>query len=106
VEEKGKEVSKLIVTLFEGDVAIGVVGYTENLDQWNGRNRNGGETGRHLGLGQLQDGRYYLCYGTQWEGERNYAEVISEDEAKAVALTHDLDVYVFFFGRLPNLTCE
>lgn len=95
-----------VVTLFDGDNAIGVVDYTDNLDHWDGRNTTCGETGRHLGLDELKDGRYYLCHGTQWEGEKDYAEVIDEDEAKAIALKHSVSVYRGLFGEPSNLTAD
>lgn len=61
---------------------IGRVNYNDNLDFWDGRNRTCGSTGRHKGLTRLKkSGLYVLIHGTQWQGERDYAEVISEEEA-------------------------
>jgi hypothetical protein len=40
-----------------------------------------GETGRHKGLTKLRDGRYVLIHGTQWQGERHWAEIISPEQA-------------------------
>jgi len=74
------------VRLYDGDDPIGVVDYTENLNHWDGSNWTCGSMGRHLGIGKLKDGRFYLCHGTQWQGERNRAEVISEEEAKRAIL--------------------
>ncbi|OHD67198.1 MAG: hypothetical protein A2W19_11715 [Spirochaetes bacterium RBG_16_49_21] len=60
---------------------VGEVGYSDNLDYWDGRNMTCGSTGRHKGLTQLSDGRYVLIHGTQWEGERDTAEIISPEQA-------------------------
>lgn len=60
---------------------IGRVRYNSNLDFWDGRNWSCGETGRHKGLTKLKDGRYVLIHGTQWQGEKDWAEVISKEQA-------------------------
>lgn len=65
----------------EDGVVIARVTYTDNLDHWDGSNRTCGSTGRHLGLAKLKDGRYALIHGTQWQGERDYAEIISAEDA-------------------------
>lgn len=57
------------------------VEYTDNLDHWDGSNWTSGSTGRHLGLTKLQDGSYVLIHGTQWQGERDHAEIVSADQA-------------------------
>lgn len=94
------------VTCFDrNNVAIGVVEYTDNLDHWNGNNWTSGRTGRHLGIGRTADGRFYVCYGTEWQGERNRAEIISENKAKELCLRHDSEMYEDLFGEdLPNLS--
>ena len=55
-----------------------------NLDRWDGHNRCSG-TGIHRGLDRLTkgkfSGRYVLVHTTQWIGGRDYAEIISDDEA-------------------------
>lgn len=65
----------------EDHEVIGEVEYNSNLDYWDGRNHTCGSTGRHKGLTRLTDGRYVLINGTQWQGERDTANVISEREA-------------------------
>lgn len=60
---------------------IAQVKYNRNLDYWDGRNWTCGSVGRHKGLTRLKDGRYVLIYGTQWQGERDWAEVISPSRA-------------------------
>lgn len=93
------------VRLFDIGVVIGTVAYTDNLDRRNGHNRQNGGTGRHLGIGKLKDGRFYLCHGSQWEGEEDYAEVIGEAEAKRVVLRDNPDLYPGLFGEeVPDLT--
>ena len=57
------------------------VRYNQNLDFWDGRNFTCGSTGRHKGLTKLKDGRYVLIHGTQWQGEKDYAIVISAEQA-------------------------
>jgi len=60
---------------------IARVRYNQNLDFWDGRNFTCGSTGRHKGLTKLKDGRYVLIHGTQWQGEKDYAIVISAEQA-------------------------
>jgi len=60
---------------------IARVQYNANLDFFDGNNMTCGEMGRHLGITRLQDGRYVLIHGTQWQGERNWAEVVMDGEA-------------------------
>lgn len=85
---------------------IGLVEYTDNLDHWDGNNYTCGSVGRHLGIGKTKDGRFYLCHGTQWQGERDYAVIVSEDEAKEAVLRHNPDsqLYEEIFGEpIPEL---
>jgi hypothetical protein len=65
---------------YEGEI-IAEVEYNSNLDFWDGRNWTNGGTGRHSGLTQLSDGRYVLIHGTQWQGERDTAEIITPEQA-------------------------
>jgi len=60
---------------------IARVRYNQNLDFWDGRNFTCGSTGRHKGLTKLRDGRYVLIHGTQWQGEKDWAEIISPEQA-------------------------
>ncbi|WP_456473577.1 hypothetical protein [Desulfolithobacter sp.] len=92
------------VRCYEDGNAIGVVSYTDNLDHWDGNNYTCGSVGRHLGIGKTKDGRYYLCHGTQWQGERSYAEIVSEAEAKQAVLHHNPDLYEEIFNEaIPDL---
>lgn len=93
------------VRLFDDEMAIGTVEYTSNLDHWDGSNHTCGSVGRHMGIGKLKNGEFYVCHGTQWQGERDTANVITEDEAKSLALQHNPDIYEELFGEeAPNLT--
>ena len=92
------------VRLFDGGRAVGMVTYTSNLDHWDGSNHTCGSTGRHLGIGKTKDGRFYLCHGTQWQGEQDHAEIVSEDEAKETVLRHNPNIYEEIFGEpVPEL---
>ena len=65
----------------ESGEIIGTVKYNSNLDVYNGRNYQNGGTGRHLGISKVSNGRYVLIHGSDWQGERDYAEIISDYEA-------------------------
>jgi len=93
-----------LVRCFEDGKVVGMVPYTDNLNYWDGHNWTCGSTGRHLGIGKTKDGRFYICYGTQWEGERDYAEIVSGQEAKELVLRHNPKIYEEIFGEsLPVL---
>ena len=72
----------------EGTV-VAQVEYNSKLDHWDGSNWSCGDTGMHLGVTQLEDGRFVLIHGTQWRGESNWAEVVSDTEALQAVLKHD-----------------
>lgn len=70
------------VNVYDNDgKVIARVRYNQNLDRWDGNNYSSGSLGHHKGLTRLSDGRYVLIYGTQWEGGRDSAEVISAAQA-------------------------
>ena len=87
------------IRLFNKSKVVGLVEYTDNLDHWDGRNMTCGSSGRHLGIGRLINGGFYLCHGTQWQGERDYAEVIDETKARDVILEHNPDLWPEFFDE-------
>jgi len=70
-----------MINVYDGEKIIGRVKYNNNLDYWDGHNWTCGSTGRHKGLTRLKDGRFVLIHGTQWEKERDWAEVISDERA-------------------------
>ncbi len=65
----------------QGGEIIAKVSYNDNLDYWDGNNNTCGSTGRHKGLTKLKSGKYVLIHGTQWQGERDSAEVITPKRA-------------------------
>jgi hypothetical protein len=73
----------------ENGRVIAMVEANNNLDWWDGSNWTCGSTGRHKGLTRLADGRYVLIHTTQWQGERDYAEIISEKQALQEILEAD-----------------
>ena len=73
----------------ENGKVIAMVEANNNLDWWDGSNWTCGSTGRHKGLTRLSDGRYVLIHTTQWQGERDYAEIISEKQALQEILEAD-----------------
>jgi hypothetical protein len=68
-----------MVKLYKNEEVIGDVDANTKLDYWDGRNYSNGGTGRHLGFGQTKNGEFYLIHKTQWQGEQNYAEIVSPD---------------------------
>jgi len=68
-----------MVKLYNNDEVIGDVEYNSKLDYWDGRNYSNGGTGRHKGFGQTESGEFYLIFGTQWQGEEDYAKIVSAD---------------------------
>ncbi|MCL4408693.1 MAG: hypothetical protein M1521_08675 [Thermotogae bacterium] len=56
------------------------VKYNSNLDRWNGHDMCVG-LGLHAGFTRLKDGRNVIIHGSQWEGDRDYAEVVTDEEA-------------------------
>lgn len=60
---------------------IARVNYNENLDYWDGRNHTCGSTGKHKGLTRLKNGDFVLIYGSQWQGDRDSAEIITKEQA-------------------------
>jgi len=92
------------VRCFDGEDVIGMVEYTNNLDYWDGSNHTCGSCGRHLGIGKTKDGRFYLVHGTQWQGERDRAEIVSEETAKEEVLRNNYDIYEEIFEEpVPEL---
>lgn len=72
-----------------GIATIGYVKYNDLLDyEQDGNMRNGGP-GRHLGLTMRRDGTPVLIYGTQWQGEEDYAEEVTLNKAMAKVLEAD-----------------
>lgn len=80
------------VTVFDGEKVVGQVEYNSNLDHWDGRNWTCGGTGLHLGITQLKKSKkYVLIHGTQWQGSKDRAEVVTPEEALQAILQNDPD---------------
>ena len=79
------------VNVYENELAQGPViarvEYNSRLDFWNGSDWTDGGLGTHLGITKLRDGRYVLIHGTQWEGQRDWAEVVSDERALQAILS-------------------
>ncbi|HDR7311493.1 TPA: hypothetical protein QCX08_004001 [Bacillus cytotoxicus] len=69
------------VNVYDCGEVVARVRYNACLDYWDGRNWTNGGTGYHKGLTKLRDGRYVLIHGSQWIDDKDYAEVISAEEA-------------------------
>ena len=82
-----------MVNVYKNGEIIADVNYNNNLDVWNGRNWQSGGTGSHRGLTRLEDGRYVLIFGSDWQGVEDYAEVISSEKAlQEILKSGDLDL--------------
>ena len=70
-------------------------------EYWDGRNLE--RHGRNTHLYRTRNGAYFCGYSTQWQGEKSYLKVLSEDEAVALyEQLHDADALPFekaFPGR-------
>lgn len=73
----------------ENGRVIAMVEANNNLDWWDGSNWTCGSTGRHKGLTRLADGRYVLIHTTQWQGERDWAEIVTPEQALQEILEAD-----------------
>ena len=65
----------------ENNNIIGKVNYSENLDFYDGRNLSCGSVGYHQGLTKLKNGEFVLIHGSNWQGDKDYAEIITPEEA-------------------------
>lgn len=80
----------------DGEV-VGEVEYNADLDFWDGNNYTCGSPGRHKGLTRLESGEYVLIHGTQWQGERDHAEIISAEQAvKEIIASGDKELFDTF----------
>lgn len=78
-----------MVNVYENGELVAVVKYNQDLDVWNGSNYQNGGTGRHLGITRLADGRYVLIYGSDWQGDTDYAEIVSDRTAYEKIMKYD-----------------
>lgn len=89
------------VNVYEDGRVIARVEYNSNLDFWDGRNWTCGSTGRHLGLTRLRkSGQYVLIHGTDFQGEQDSAEIITEEEAyQAIISSGNIEL----LAKFPDL---
>ena len=113
-----------LVPLYDGGENVGLAPYTDNLDKDTGLRRYAGAPGCHLGVGRLDDGRYYACYSSDWPegivrrkkedgtyeilyrcddsfGPPALAVVITEDEAKELVRKYNKQKHEEMFGEAP-----
>ena len=83
---------KKMVNVYENGELIAVVKYNSNLDVWNGSNYQNGGTGMHLGITKLEDGTYVLIHGSDWQGDTDWAEIISDKKAYELIMKYSPDM--------------
>lgn len=72
------------VNVYESEFCNKIVArvkYNEKLDYWNGRNWGNGGLGMHKGITKLKDGRFVIIIGSQMQGSKDYAYIVSKEEA-------------------------
>ena len=72
------------VNVYESEFCNKIVArvkYNEKLDYWDGRNRGNGGLGKHKGITKLKDGRFVIIIGSQIQGSKDYAYIVSKEEA-------------------------
>jgi hypothetical protein len=89
------------VNVYEGGKVIARVQYNDNLDYWDGKNWTCGSPGRHLGLTRLRkSGRYVLIHGTDFQGEQDRAEIVTDEQAyQAIVSTGNFEL----LEKFPDL---
>ena len=71
------------------DDVVARVRYNQDLDYWDGNNNTNGGIGMHKGITKLKDGRYVIIIGSQWQGAKDYAYIVSAEEALQEILKSD-----------------
>lgn len=87
-----------MVNVYDNEELIATVKYNQNLDVWNGSNWQNGGTGRHLGITKLENGKYVLIHGSDWQGNMDWAEIISNKKAYELIMKFNeslLDIEAF-----------
>lgn len=74
-----------------GKKVVARVKYNSCLDHWDGHNWTNGSTGRHLGITRLKNKKFVLIHGTQWQGDKDHAEIVSDEDALQAILDNDPD---------------
>lgn len=63
------------------DEIIGSVKYNSDLDYWSGSSWENGGKGKHKGIAKRKNGTFVIIVGTDWQGQREYAYEVSNEEA-------------------------
>ena len=71
------------------EAVVARVRYNQDLDYWDGSNNTNGGIGMHKGITKLKDGRYVIIIGSQWQGSKDYAYIVSAEEALQEILKSD-----------------
>lgn len=73
------------INVYEGEAlrprVVARVRYNSKLDYWDGKSWSNGGAGMHKGITRLEDGRYVILVGSQWQGVRTYGHIVSPIEA-------------------------
>lgn len=97
----------VLINVYDNDKVIGQVWYQTNLDNYIDGHWSCGQYRRHKGLTRLEDGRYVLIYGNDFVGERNYAIIISPEEAaKEIIDSEHFELFEDRFSELKELAKE
>ena len=64
----------------EGNITARVE-YNSNLNYWDGSNWAYGSIGHHLGITRLKGGRFVLIHGSDYQGDRDWGEIVSNADA-------------------------
>jgi hypothetical protein len=90
-----------LVPLYDGEENIGSAPLVTNLDTWDGMRWRHLSTGCHLGVGKLDDGRYYACYASDWSPVRiiSYAGILGVFHEFIASLSNCFNAF-FVFKRL------
>lgn len=74
---------------YDYETVVSRVNYNNILDYWDGNNWTNGGVGMHKGITKLRDNRYVIIIGTQWQDCRDYAYIVSHEEALQEILQSD-----------------
>lgn len=94
----------------ESDEIVGRVVANQILDYWDGKNYTYGGTGNHAGITKLRhiidDMSFVFIFTTQWEGERDKAWLISDEEALQHILKSENDTLLRKYFKYDDVILE
>lgn len=75
--------ARMVSVYDETGKVVARVRYNNDLDRWDGSNMcvSRGCYGFHLGLTRLKDGRFVMIHSTDFVGDEDDAEIVSDEEA-------------------------